>query len=154
MPTFPLASERHGIIAWWENAGGDAVRLVVPIVIPVRRCMEPMGPGAASNIGQPIPILGVQATTTLSKGLLNLSHSIGRGSEDAGADQLKVSLANEHILTEHQNVHFGPQEAVKCFRWFAYDGFILVKRSIENHWNVRQLTKRFYQRVKRSVGFF
>jgi hypothetical protein len=63
-------------------------------------------------------------------------------------------LPNEHIVPEHQNVHFGPQEAVKCFRRFADDGFIFVERGIENHWNIRQLTKRFYQRVKRSIGFF
>jgi hypothetical protein len=30
--------------------------------------MEPTGRGAASNIGQPIPTLGVPATTTLSEG--------------------------------------------------------------------------------------
>jgi hypothetical protein len=40
-----------------------------------------------------------------------------------------------------------------AFLRFANDGFILVERGIENHWNVRQLIKRFYQRVKRSVGF-
>ena len=67
MPTSQSVSERHGIIAWWENAGGDTAQLVVPIAIPVRRSMEPTGHGAASNIGQPIPTLGVQATITLSK---------------------------------------------------------------------------------------
>jgi hypothetical protein len=36
--------------------------------ILVRRSMEPTGRGAASNIGQPIPTLGVPATTTLSEG--------------------------------------------------------------------------------------
>ena len=71
MPTSRLVSERYGIIAWWENAGGDAVRLDVPIAILVRRYTEPTGRGAASNIGQPIPTLGVRATTTtLSKGRL------------------------------------------------------------------------------------
>jgi hypothetical protein len=35
----------------------------VPIAIPVRRSMEPTGRGAASNIGPPIPTLGVQDTT-------------------------------------------------------------------------------------------
>jgi hypothetical protein len=40
-------------------------------------------------------------------------------------------LANEHAVTEHQNVHFGAREAVKCFRGFADDGFILVERGIE-----------------------
>ena len=55
------------------------------------------------------------------------------------AHQLKQhrSLPNEHTITEHQNVHFGPQEAVKCFRWFADDGFILVERGIENYWHAR-----------------
>jgi hypothetical protein len=60
-------SDRQGIIAWLKNAGGDTARLVVPIAIPVHRSMEPTGHGAASNIGQPIPTLGVQATTTLSE---------------------------------------------------------------------------------------
>ena len=60
---------------------------------------------------------------------------------------------NEDTVTEHQNVHFGPQEAVKCFRGFADDGFILVERGIENHWKARQLAKRFYQR-KRSLVLF
>jgi hypothetical protein len=63
-------------------------------------------------------------------------------------------LSDEDSATENQNVHFGPQEAVKCFRGFADDGFILVERGIEDHWNARHLAKRFYQRVKRSVGFF
>ena len=55
-------------------------------------------------------------------------------------------LVNEHIVTEHQNVHFGAQEAAKCFRGFADDGFILVeRRGIENYRNAGHLTKRFYQ---------
>jgi hypothetical protein len=68
MPASQLVSARHGIIAWWENAGGDTARLVVPIAIHVRRFMEPTGRGAASNIGRPIPTHGAQATTTLSEG--------------------------------------------------------------------------------------
>ena len=69
MPTFQSASAQHGIIAWSKNADGDIAGLVVPIAILVRRSMEPTGRGAASNIGQPIPTLGVPATTTLSKGV-------------------------------------------------------------------------------------
>jgi hypothetical protein len=80
MPTYQSVSESRGIIAWWENAGGGTARLVVPIAIPVRRSMEPTVRGAASNIGQLIPTLGVQATTILSKGFLGLSRS--RRSED------------------------------------------------------------------------
>jgi hypothetical protein len=33
----------------------------------VRHSMEPTGHGAASNIGQPTPTVGVPATTTLSE---------------------------------------------------------------------------------------
>jgi hypothetical protein len=61
-----LASAPHGIIAWPQNADGDAARLDVQTAILVRRSMEPTGHTAAGNIGQPIPTLGVQATTTLS----------------------------------------------------------------------------------------
>jgi hypothetical protein len=68
MPASRLISAQHGIIAWSKNADGDTARLVAQIVIPVRRSMEPTGRGAASNIGQPIPTLGVPATTTLSEG--------------------------------------------------------------------------------------
>jgi hypothetical protein len=68
MPASRLVSARHGIIAWWKNADGGAARPVVPIAILVRRSMEPMGRGAASNIGQPIPTLGDPATITLSEG--------------------------------------------------------------------------------------
>ena len=64
MPASQLASAQHGIIAWSKNADGDTAGLVVQAAIPVRRSMEPTGRGAASNIGQPIPILGAQATTT------------------------------------------------------------------------------------------
>ena len=46
----------------------DTARLVVLIAILVRRSMEPTGRGAASNIGQPIPTVGGQATITLSEG--------------------------------------------------------------------------------------
>ena len=68
MPTPQWASERHGIIAQWKNADGDAARPVVPIAILVRRSTALTGRGVASNIGQPIPTVGVPATTTLSKG--------------------------------------------------------------------------------------
>ena len=68
MPTSQLVSERRGIIAWWKIAEGGAARLAVLIAILVRRSMEPTGRGAASNIGQPILTVGVQATTTLSEG--------------------------------------------------------------------------------------
>ena len=68
MPASRLVSAQHGIIAWWENADGDTARLVVQTAIPVRRSMEPTGRGVASNIGRPIPTLGVPATITLSKG--------------------------------------------------------------------------------------
>ena len=68
MPGSRLVSAQNGIIAWWKNADGDAARLVVRTAILVRRSMEPTGRGAASNIGRPIPTLGVPATTTLSKG--------------------------------------------------------------------------------------
>ena len=64
MPASRLVSARHGIIAWSKNADGDAARPVVPIAILVRRYTEPTGRGAASNIGQPIPTVGVLATTT------------------------------------------------------------------------------------------
>jgi hypothetical protein len=64
MPTCPLVSERRGIIAWWKIADGGAARLAVLIAILVHRSMEPTGRGAASNIGQPIPTVGVLATTT------------------------------------------------------------------------------------------
>jgi hypothetical protein len=63
-----LVSERHGIIAWSKNADGDTAGLVVQAAILVRRSMGPTGRGAASNIGRPIPTLGVQATITLSEG--------------------------------------------------------------------------------------
>jgi hypothetical protein len=84
MPASQLVNARHGIIA--RNAVGDAAGLVVQTAILVRRSMEPTGRGAASNIGQPIPTVGVLATTTLSEGA-----SIGRRSEDAGAHELKAS---------------------------------------------------------------
>ena len=61
-------SARHGIIAWPKNADGDTAGVVVQTATLVRRFMEPTGRGVASNIGQPIPTLGVQATITLSKG--------------------------------------------------------------------------------------
>jgi hypothetical protein len=64
MPASQLVSAQHGIIAWSKNADGDTARLVALIAILVRRYMEPTGRGAASNIGQPIPTLGVPATTT------------------------------------------------------------------------------------------
>ena len=72
MPAFQSVSAQHGIIAWSKNADGGTAGLVVPTAILVRRSMEPTGPGGASNIGRPIPTLGVQATTTLSEGLLGL----------------------------------------------------------------------------------
>src|SRR6266404_4633488 len=64
MPASQLVSARRGIIAWSKNADGDAARLVALIAILVRRYMEPTGRGAASNIGQPIPTVGVLAITT------------------------------------------------------------------------------------------
>ena len=64
MPASRLVSARRGIIAWWKIADGGAARLVALIAILVRRSMEPTGRGAASNIGQPIPTVGVLATTT------------------------------------------------------------------------------------------
>ena len=74
MPTSRLVSERRGIIAWWEIADRDPARVVVPTAILARRSMAPTGRGAASNIGQPIPTVGVPATTiTLSKIVLNRS---------------------------------------------------------------------------------
>jgi hypothetical protein len=63
-----LVSARHDIIAWSKNADGDTAGHVAPIAILVRRSMEPTGRGAVSNIGQPIPTVGVRATTTLSEG--------------------------------------------------------------------------------------
>jgi hypothetical protein len=72
MPACQLVSAQHGIIAWSKNADGDTAGLVVLIAIRVRRSMEPTGRGVVSNIGRPIPIVGVQATITLSKGLLGL----------------------------------------------------------------------------------
>jgi hypothetical protein len=68
MPASPSVSAQHGIIAWLKNADGDTARLVVQTAILVRRSMEPTGRGVASNIGQPIPTLGVPATTTLNEG--------------------------------------------------------------------------------------
>ncbi len=68
MPAFQLVSAQHGIIAWSENADGDTARLVVQTAILVRRSMEPTDRGVASNIGQPIPMVGGQATITLSEG--------------------------------------------------------------------------------------
>ena len=64
MPASQLVSAQHGIIAWWKIADGGAARLAVLIAILVRRSMEPTGRGAASDIGQPIPTVGVLATTT------------------------------------------------------------------------------------------
>ena len=69
MPAFRLVSAQHGIIAWSKNADGDAARLVVQIAILVRRSTALTGRGVASNIGRPIPTLGVQATITLSEEL-------------------------------------------------------------------------------------
>ena len=68
MPTSQLVSAQHGIIAWSKNADGDTARPVVQTAILARRSMAPTGRGAASNIGQPIPTVGVPATTTLSEG--------------------------------------------------------------------------------------
>ena len=69
MPASQLVSAQPGIIAWWKNADGDTARLVALIAILVRRSMEPTGRGAASNIGQPIPTVGVLApATTTSEG--------------------------------------------------------------------------------------
>jgi len=68
MPASQLVSAQHGIIAWSKNADGDTARLVALIAILVRRSMEPTGRGAASNIWQPIPTVGGQATITLSEG--------------------------------------------------------------------------------------
>ena len=68
MPTSRLVSERRGIIAWWKIADGGVARLAVLIAILARRYTEPTVRGAASNIGRPIPTLGVQATITLSEG--------------------------------------------------------------------------------------
>jgi hypothetical protein len=68
MPASQLVSAQHGIIAWPKNADDDTAGLVVQAAILVRRCMEPTGRGAASNIGQPIPTVGGQATITLSEG--------------------------------------------------------------------------------------
>ena len=156
MPNFLLLSERHGTIAWWKGADGDAAHRVVLIAIPVRRSMEPTGHGAASAIGQPIPTLGVPATTTLSRGcwLYRTQSGCSMRVVEPTRQRPHRLLANEHITTKHQNVQFGPQEAVKCFRRFADDRFILVERGVENHWDARQLTKGVYKRVKRSVGFF
>ena len=64
MPTSRLVSERRGIIAWWKIADGGAARLAVQIAILVRRSTALTGRGAASNIGRPIPTVGVPATTT------------------------------------------------------------------------------------------
>jgi hypothetical protein len=68
MPASQLVSAQHGIIAWPKNADGNTAGLVVQTAILVRRSMEPTGHGVASNIGRPIPTLGVPATTTLSEG--------------------------------------------------------------------------------------
>jgi hypothetical protein len=68
MPGSQLVSAQHGIIAWSKNADSDTARLVVQAAILVRRSMEPTDRGAASNIGQPIPTVGAQATTTLNEG--------------------------------------------------------------------------------------
>ena len=68
MPASQLVSTQHGIIVWSKNADGDTARLVVQAAILVRRSMEPTGRGAASNIWQPIPTVGGQATITLSEG--------------------------------------------------------------------------------------
>ena len=67
MPASRLVSAQHGIIARPQNADGDTARLGAQTAILVRRSMEPTGRGAASNIGQPIPTVGVQASITLSK---------------------------------------------------------------------------------------
>jgi hypothetical protein len=68
MPASQLVSAQHGIIAWPKNADGDIAGLVVQTAILVHRSMEPTGHGVASNIGRPIPTLGVPATITLSEG--------------------------------------------------------------------------------------
>jgi hypothetical protein len=68
MPASQLVSAQNGIIAWSKNADGDTARLVVQTAILVRRSLEPTGRGAAGNIGQPIPTVGAQATTTPSEG--------------------------------------------------------------------------------------
>ena len=86
MPASQFVSTQHGIIAWSKNADGDTAGLVVQTAILVRRYMEPTGRGAAGNIGQPIPTVGVQATTTLSR----------LRPEDADAHQLKASSILVH----------------------------------------------------------
>ena len=95
MPASRLVSAQHGIIAWSENADGDTAGLVVPTAILVRRSMEPTGRGAASDIGQPIPTVGAQATTTLSDGTIRQS----------------PSLANVGYCYRVPNRPFGPQGA-------------------------------------------
>jgi hypothetical protein len=90
MPTCRLVSERRGIIAWWKIADGGAARLAVLIAILVRRSMEPTGRGAASNIGQPIPTVGVLATTT--------SEGQGPTSLPARSDSARPAAAFRRIL--------------------------------------------------------
>jgi hypothetical protein len=68
MPASRLVSAQHGIIALLKNADGDTAGLVVQTAIRVRRSTALTDRGAGSDIGQPIPTLGVPATTTLSEG--------------------------------------------------------------------------------------
>ncbi len=85
MPASRLISAQHGIIVWPKNADFDTAQLDVQTAILVRRSMGPTGRGAAGNIGQPIPTLGVQATTTLSTDSTALNRL---AVEDVGAHQL------------------------------------------------------------------
>ena len=87
MPASQLVSAQHGIIAWSKNADGDTAGLAVQAAILVRRSMEPTGRGVASNIGRPIPTLGVPATTTLSEGYWAFA-----GRRTAPRIQFKASL--------------------------------------------------------------
>jgi hypothetical protein len=92
MPTSQSVSVRHGIIGWWENAGGDTARLAVPIAIPVRRSMAPTGRGAVGLTGQVTPTRLARAT--LGAGAIEPSIGLSRRSLVRGAANRMTCLSH------------------------------------------------------------
>jgi hypothetical protein len=96
MPASQLVSAQHGIIAWSKNADGATAELVVQTAILVRPSMELTGRGVASNIGRPIPTLGVQATITLSEGYwVSAVNGLRAGQQGRKPDELPLASSSK-----------------------------------------------------------
>src|SRR5215813_1592169 len=66
---------------------------------------------------------------------------------------LGAGLALLHqIMTQHQHIHAGPQEAIEGFSWPVHDGFILVERGVEEYWDARQRCKRLEELPVAGIG--